>query len=43
MKKTRIDKIADVLGLVGRAWVFLGILCACILIWHLIIKHIILR
>ena len=39
MKKTRIDRIADVLGLVGRALVVGGMLCGSILIWNLIIKH----
>ncbi len=38
-----MDKIANILGLVGRALVFLGMLCGCILVWHLVIKHIILR
>ena len=38
-----MDKIANILGLVGRALVFLGMLCGSIMIWHLIIKHLILR
>ena len=38
-----MDKIATMLGLLGRAFVFLGMLCGCITIWHLIIKHLILR
>ena len=38
-----MDKIANILGLLGRALVFLGMLCGCILIWHLIIKQLILR
>ena len=37
-----MDKIATMLGLVGRALVFIGMLCGCILLWHLVIKHIIL-
>ena len=43
MQNKTIDRIADVLGLVGRALAFLGMLCGCIMIWHLIIKHLILR
>ena len=38
-----MDKIANILGLVGRAFVFLGMLCGCTLVWYLIIKHLILR
>ncbi len=43
MQKSQIDRIADVLGLAGRALAFLGMLGGCILVWHLIIKHIILK
>ena len=38
-----MDKIVTMLGLAGRALVFLGMLCGCILLWHLVIKYIILR
>jgi len=43
MQRNMTDKIADALGLVGRALVFVGMLCGCILVWKLIIQHIILK
>jgi len=38
-----IDRIANILGNVGKFLVFVGMGCGCYLFWHLIIKHIILK
>tara|TARA_Y100000310_G_scaffold327638_1_gene394314 strand:- start:1128 stop:1256 length:129 start_codon:yes stop_codon:yes gene_type:complete len=32
------DKLATTGGLIGRALVFVGMICGCILIWYFIFK-----
>ena len=32
------DRIAHILGTIGRCLVYIGMLCGSILIWHLIIR-----
>ena len=41
MQKNTIDRIATILGWIGRCLVFVGLTCFAILVWILIIQKII--
>ena len=35
-----IDKVAFVLGIIGRALVFVGMACGCVLLWYFVLQMI---
>ena len=41
MSKDNIDRIATILGWIGRCLVFIGLGCFAILVWFLIINNLI--
>ena len=43
MQDQTIDRIANVVGIIGRILVVVGMGCACYLFWHLIVTQIIMK
>ncbi len=37
---TTYDRIANILGYIGRLLVIIGMACGCFLLWYLIIRNI---
>jgi hypothetical protein len=42
MQNKTIDRIAEILGYIGRVLVLIGMACGCLIFWKLIITYIIL-